>query len=691
MRPFKEHKAMYENKLPPLTAYTVINYPTQLVTIQIEARRARLRDGVAPAANNAWCYVRTQKPQAPGSLVRATWLGPIVNVHRGVPCRIRWINTLPGMMPMPGMPDMQDMQDNPPIHPKPMDPGMRPSIGVVTHLHGGKVHAGDALHNNDGWPLFPVGYVGNPYGLDTAQTYVYPNDQRAAMLWFHDHAMDNTATQVHAGLAGLYFIRDDSDDKILGAIGGAGQELPVVIQDRIVACGNDGVDYWAGIPTPNVAADYLRPEFLGDTVFVNGRAAPFFDADRTVYRLRILNGSNGRTYALALMDAACWTRSASASPVWYSDCMRVIGNEAGLLNQSQALSPTDYLLIAPGERLDVLLDLTGVADDVDCLRLVNLAVASARNDTGPEGIFQADGPSVQADKSSVLAPAANGVNDLDWASILQLGQANIMQLCLTAKPAAAALDVQAIDGFLLEKTDDEGFVLGPGGDGQLVANPANALGTTVARNRLVLLMNNNGKLQSGYPVPGGAWQDTQIWELGPDDGSVPSWPLPFDVDTATANPAAWAPPDPTAPAAPPTSYGIYRTTFFDDASAPNPYYKDVHPPTFRPANGTYERWYVVNVGNDLTTDVDMHPFHMHLVNFVTRRRWKLDAGVFNESTGGRRLDFDGSARHDTVRVQSNEIVELLVYFPPGYTGDYVYHCHLVEHEDMGMMLHFTVD
>ncbi len=56
---------------------------------------------------------------------------------------------------------------------------------------------------------------------------------------------------------------------------------------------------------------------------------------------------------------------------------------------------------------------------------------------------------------------------------------------------------------------------------------------------------------------------------------------------------------------------------------------------------------------------------------------------------------------DTVKnpefVYSNEKLQLpdgkvvlLVYFPEGYHGKYPYHCHLVEHEDMGMMLHFEV-
>jgi FtsP/CotA-like multicopper oxidase with cupredoxin domain len=121
----------------------------------------------------------------------------------------------------------------------------------------------------------------------------------------------------------------------------------------------------------------------------------------------------------------------------------------------------------------------------------------------------------------------------------------------------------------------------------------------------------------------------------------------------------------------------------------------------KPRQGTYERWYVANIGNaqpfaDSTAIPDMHPFHIHLVNFVVLRRWRLDgtSGVFKEVTlgdpGNRELDFDGLVRHDTVRIPSNELVELLVYFPNGYTGHYPYHCHLVEHEDMGMMLHFDV-
>ena len=123
---------------------------------------------------------------------------------------------------------------------------------------------------------------------------------------------------------------------------------------------------WAGLPSdaanPNLSPyGYVRPQFLGETIFVNGRATPFHNVNRAIYRLRILNGSNARTYALALIDPFWWAKMSGGSRVWYSDCLRVIGSKAGLFSQSVALQSTDYLLLAPGERVDVLLDLTGSA------------------------------------------------------------------------------------------------------------------------------------------------------------------------------------------------------------------------------------------------------------------------------------------------------------------------------------------
>jgi FtsP/CotA-like multicopper oxidase with cupredoxin domain len=662
---------MYDNELP-LTELKVINYPVT-VKIQVERRKVKLDNSVVPIQDNAWIYKSVFFPTPPGVYLRNNYLGPIINVERNFPCDVHWINTLTAMPPMPGMPDMQEA---PPINPKPMDSGMhmQHSVGIVTHLHGGKV-APDA----DGWPLYPVGYVNNSYNFPSQRVYTYPNDQRAAMLWFHDHAMDNTAPQVHAGLAGLYFIRDSSDTDIFGLIGGAVKEIPLVIQDRNIACEYNRVDYWSGLPSDDTNVDpnnypdgYSRPEFLGETIFVNGRATPFHNVTRSIYRLRILNGSNARTYALALIDPFWWAKNTNNSRVWYSDCLRAIGNDGGLFINSVPLNSTDYLLIAPGERLDVLLDLTTVTN-VDCLRLVNLAIASAKNDPGPEGIFQSD-------ILSVLKPATN--SDASLFNALKLGQANIMQFCIGQQPADPPLDVVALDKILSKNANDDNFIQS---GGVLGTNPP---ATVIARNRFVLLMNNSTKNTGNNPLT--AWKDVQMWELCAPNGIVPTWDLPFSVNTSGSDPL---PGNPVAT----QTYGIFRATFFEVDPAPiiTPAqgYPDVHAPTIKPKAGTYERWYVANIGNaqPLTKDVvDMHPFHIHLVNFTVLRRWLLDGTGCFVPTIPNPLEFDGISRHDTVRVQSNELLELLVYFPPEFTGDYVYHCHLVEHEDMGMMLHFHV-
>lgn len=87
----------------------------------------------------------------------------------------------------------------------------------------------------------------------------------------------------------------------------------------------------------------------------------------------------------------------------------------------------------------------------------------------------------------------------------------------------------------------------------------------------------------------------------------------------------------------------------------------------RPRLGTTEIWRFV-------TDLH-HPIHLHLVNFRVLAR------------GNRPPDpLDGGLK-DTVDLRPSEAVEVLTRFD-GYRGRYVFHCHNLEHEDMGMMANF---
>lgn len=735
----------FENHLPLGALDIVTTGQTSVwgcLTFTVEARNVKFIDAVDPKNPpdpknvNAWCYIRSGSPQERAATLE-NYLGPVINVQRGQPLKTVWINKLPSMGA--ANPGEARPLAVPPINPADMEIGnsipqfksMNYALGIATHLHGGKV-----LPTSDGWPLHPASYEGNPFDMPSHRTYFYPNDQRATMLWFHDHSMDNTAQQVHAGLAGLYFIRDHSDAEIFHLIGGEAQEIPLVIQDRCFASkGQDGletdytrIDYQKGVPLLRTKTLGDRPEFLGDTIFVNGRPWPHVHADRKIYRLRVLNGSNARTYALTLADPA----GTDNGKVWYGDRLTAIGNEAGLLGKSVTLQDKQYLLLAPGERLDLLVDFTGVKPEVNALILVNLALAGY--DPGApdaEPIFQFDENSVMPPDSDKALGAIGAANQPKPGPYLPL--ANLLQFRFAAAghvhgggghSEPLALDVDTLDKILRRHADDESFHWVPGASPELVPSPANA---PIAHNRFVVLMNDTRKLaQNGEnsPYTGDTpWRDTQIWELRPStapSGDPTAFPVPFDA--RLNNPTQQGAPASAVP------YQVARAFFFEPEEPMPPHaptHKDAlwglatqnsnpagFPPIYRyphlyrinpaqgrqviqPVEGTYERWYVANIGNDPTNLAggapDMHPFHLHLVNFVVTRRWALNsANQFVETTGNRPLDFDRVARHDTVRIQSNELVELLVHFPKGYTGHYPYHCHLVEHEDMGMMLHFDV-
>ena len=657
----------------PFTDIPVLNNPTS-AAISIQARQVEWVAGKGPAGANAWVYV-TGDSTAAGSVL-ANHLGPMFNVRRGTPCTVTWSNSIPASAVQP------TVLAAPPTHVPPSlnmcgNVTTQSDVGLVTHLHGARVQA-----SSDGWPLAPMSFVGNRYGFPVARQFAYPNAQRSTMLWYHDHAYDRTGRHVYAGLAGVYCIRDEADDAILVLVGGSAQELLCVIQDRILAAHDTEIDYAAGIPT---GAPLARPEFLGSTLFVNGHPAPDLKLGRRTWRLRILNGSNARTYALALCDPDAIV--AKSGQVWNTQCLRMIGADGGLLGTSVSPGATDVLVVSPGQRRDVLLDLSALPASVSRVHLVNLALKRlphAGSET-PEGIY-----ATFAD--SVLAPADPRYQaaDADLYALLDQPLATVMRMGL--EPAASATPVAPpaalVDAVLARAASDDDFIW----DGARFGPSA---GDPFGPNRLVLLMSNTEGLNRDQAVNGiDGWSDVRIFEMQ-DRGS--DWELPFDVDLGTATSPRPGEPSGAQP------YGLARRSFFDrernpDITVANAY-PDLHAPTIRAKAGTYERWYVANVGNTqpltATSGVapDMHPFHIHLVNFVVTRRWHLDdseRGSFVPLPPSS-LDLDGIARQDTVTIPSNQIFELLVHIPSGYSGNYVYHCHLLEHEDMCMMSHFHVD
>ncbi len=250
--------------------------------------------------------------------------GPTVEAWRDSPVTVTYINSLPATHHLPVDTCMDGAVDN--------------ASRTVPHLHGGHVPP-----EYDGYPeswILPGQQV----------TYVYPNNQLPATLWFHDHALGITRLNVYMGLAAFYLIRDQVE---LDLDLPAGEfEIPLVIQDRLFNA--DG------------SLMYHHPwqdHFFGDKILVNGKVWPYLDVKQARYRFRILNGSNSRTYRLAL------------SPYMP---FHLIGTDNGLLPQTLTVNE---LLLAPAERADVIIDFSTLAAGTEIF-LSNSAPAPFPGDPG---------------------------------------------------------------------------------------------------------------------------------------------------------------------------------------------------------------------------------------------------------------------------------------------------------------------
>lgn len=116
-----------------------------------------------------------------------------------------------------------------------------------------------------------------------------------------------------------------------------------------------------------------------------------------------------------------------------------------------------------------------------------------------------------------------------------------------------------------------------------------------------------------------------------------------------------------------------RIFSFDGMSRINGLEYDVNRVDFSVPFGEVERWRFLTSGNA------PHPVHVHGTPFQVVSR-----------TGGRgRLFPWESGWKDTVLLEDRETVEILIRFDV-YRGEYLLHCHKLEHEDMGMMSNFTV-
>ncbi|WP_054814770.1 multicopper oxidase family protein [Nocardia arizonensis] len=272
------------------------------------------------AASTTHRFHRDMEPVAALGYGGMEYLGPTIEHRVDEPLTIRFHNRI-GAHPFAA-----DMDTS--LHG--VDESYRTAPPCSLHLHGGVTPP-----DSDGRPeqlVFP--------GQD--MVHQFPLRQPATALWYHDHAMGITRTNVYAGLAGMMLLRDEFDTGETGNPLGlpAGEfEVPLVLQEKLFT--PDG--------RQNIRSTVIVPQgsweggAVGDVGVVNGAVWPQFDVARGLYRFRVLNAGSYSVWNL-----------------FFGNHMRfwVIGNDHGLLDAPVAVQ---NLRLAPGERIDLLVDFSELA------------------------------------------------------------------------------------------------------------------------------------------------------------------------------------------------------------------------------------------------------------------------------------------------------------------------------------------
>jgi spore coat protein A len=457
--------------------------------------------------------------------------GPLFDVMRNELVEVMWENQLPTK-------HLFDVDTK--IHGA-MPPA--PAVRTVPHLHGSRS------------PSVSDGLPENWFTPGQSEVYSYPNDQQAAPLWYHDHAVGITRLNVYAGLSGFYLLRDEQELRMNLPTGD--YEIPLILQDRTL----DGRGQLVYSPTiedgSKLPPGEWGPEFFGELAVVNGAISPYLDVEPRRYRLRLLNSSNSRFFNLYFNLAIHPTDVPSLVS------FRQIGSDGGLLAAPVELNS---LLLAPGERADVIVDFSGHTG-----KTVTLSNDAAAPYPGWGGMLTVPyAPLAELMKIRVTLPDTNKGATFSMPSQVAIPRFDPAQSIATR------------DFVLSERVDAQGRSLG-----------------------------------------------VRINDKGYDD-----------------------------------------------------------PVTEFPKLNTLEKWRFINM-----TD-DAHPMHLHLVQYQILERQGFNYGSFVQG----KLELVGNARppaaneagwKDTAIVLPHEVLSILVRFE-GYTGRYVFHCHMLEHEDNDMMRPFEV-
>ncbi len=407
------------------------------------------------------------------------------------------------------------------------------TLNVINNLNQRTTMHWHGLHvspKNDGGPHQSINA-----GATWSPSFKVRNN--AGTFWYHPHGAGQTDPQISRGLAG-FFIIHDAQEQALPIPHAYGQDdFPLMVQSKAF----------------DELGQIMIASNMDTALFVNGTLHPYLDAPAQVIRLRLLNASSLRSYNFGL----------SGGQTLYQ-----IGTDGGLLDTPRSLN---RLLLSPGERAEVLINLSGMAGTTLYLKSFGSEI--------PEGVYGA--AVVGAGADTIHEYAHNMLNGADF----DLLRINVV--------AATASPVTAIPATLVP--------LAP-------FDPALA-----THHRTIVL-------------------DTLRL-------------LPADVPNRADGP-----------------FGINNMTFDMDVVNETVYLN------------TTEIWTIKN------HTLVAHPFHIHDIQF----------NVIQE--GGINLPPAKMGWKDVVVVRPGDSVKVLTKFETFADPHvpYMYHCHLLHHEDDGMMGTFLV-
>ncbi len=660
--------------------------------------------GIAPAPNSQFNYPAYTIETRSDKRVSVRWINeliadPVACKHSPSPSSDPACNFIPHLLtidqtlhwanpPATGCRDGSNRTDCATNNPAPYEG----PVPIVTHVHGAHVEG-----HSDGYPEawwlpaannIPAGYAthgdffddstGTNPGNRGYADFVYRNDQPATTLWYHDHSLGMTRSNVYTGPAGFWLVRGGKYDRVKGrgrmggvlpgpapvageslattnfpgALGGQREkyrEIPIAIQVRSFnADGSlfypDNRAFFEGLEPDTLQIPFVpdsdiapiwNPEAFFNTIVVNGVTWPSLEVAPARYRFRLLNGCNSRFLNLSMFvvngDGSLGTEipfyQIGAEQGFLPKVVRIETGFATPLPGNGTLpplvpasDPQQALLMALAERADVIVDFGGLPDGTR-VRMINTAPDE------PFGGFPVDpadpdttGQVMEFLVHTALLRPSDHKTTSPLALVPKAESTNSRKAKVTRR---VSLNEEESHTLCVQEDPAGNIIEVPGsvppdcaGGGEPFGPKEALLGTVIG----------TGAAAVGNPLK---WTD----------------------NSGTSLPAA-----------------VTRA----DGS------KVMVNVTENPTVGDTEIWEMYN----FTTDA--HPMHLHLVRFEVLGRKMMDG---TPSPHGNPQPWESGFK-DTVIAYPGEITRVKATFD--IPGLYVWHCHIVEHEDNEMMRPYVV-